>query len=129
MMTPYVPAPDAKDLRHADGRIILAYGEATGHHHEVIDVPATWDVDAGGVAPAPPSPEMMYVAEPDGRRVLVVVRTCRVVHPEHGTITLDVEHPVQARQGDVLLTPIGGGAWEVVRQHEYVERRQQTVAD
>ena len=105
-MTQYQAPKNVKDLREA-GRIILAHGEVTGHAHEVITA------EALGI------PAAQYFEEPNGRRVLLVERACVLTHQEHGLIPLDPANPVQWRQGDVLGTPIGPGAWEVTRQREW----------
>lgn len=105
-MRTYRQPKTVKDLREA-GRIILAHGEVTGHAHEVVDA------EALGI------PAAQFFEEPNGRRVLLVERACVLTHQEHGLIPLDPAKPQQVRQGDVLLTPIGGGAWEVTRQREW----------
>lgn len=73
------------------GRVILAYGEQTGHAHQVV--------------------AMMHHAEPPcalmedpetGKRYLFVDRPCSLVHEEHGPIAL------------------APGCYEVIRQREYV---------
>ena len=90
------------------GRIILAHGEVTGHCHEVV-------TDTG----LPPDMEMaQYFEEPNGRRTLMVLAPCLLRHQEHAPIPLDPDHPIQARQGDVLLIPTGKGTWDVRRQAE-----------
>ena len=94
------------DLRE-NGRVILAHGEVTGHCHEVVAAEAGLDTPA------------QYFEEPDGRRVLLVLAPCVLRHDEHAPISLDPSRPVQARQGDVLLTPMGTGAWVVTRQREW----------
>ena len=119
----YTRHPNAKDLREA-GRVILAHGEVTGHCHEVVDAstgvldPAELDIPAAA-----------FFEEPDGRRVLLAHRPCVLRHEEHGFITLDPAKPTQVRQGDVLLNPIGDGAWEVIRQREYDPAEVRQVAD
>jgi hypothetical protein len=114
----YTRPDHTRDLR--DGtRLVLAHGEATGHCHEVIDA----RVDDGEM------PAAEYFEEPDGRRILLVTRPCLLRHPEHGAIALDPACPIQARQGDVLLQPIGAGAWEVKRQREYSPAAIRQVAD
>lgn len=116
----YVKPSQTIDLLEA-GRIILAHGEASGHCHEVIEVAPQAD-DA--------IPAAQYFEEPGTRRrVLLVTRPCVLHHEEHGRIALDPAVPVQARQGDVLLNPIGVGAWEVVRQREYSPEAIRNVAD
>ena len=63
-----IPA-DAKKQK-AKGRIILAHGEATGHHHSVdIDAADWWKRD-------------------NGTQFLEVEEAAAVEHQEHGTITL-----------------------------------------
>ena len=54
-----------------DGRLILAYGEATGHAH-AIDCPTAELLDAN-----------------DGRRFLRTPEGCRLTHEEHDAIDLD----------------------------------------
>lgn len=112
----------ATDLREA-GRVILAHGEVTGHAHEVCDASAHLDPAEIEI------PAAEYFEEPDGRRVLLVNRPCVLRHQEHGPIALDPAHPVQVRQGDVLLHPIGEGAWEAIRQREYDPAEVRQVAD
>ena len=106
-----------RDLREATGHIILAEGEVTGHCHVV------GAVDSTGVATAE------FFEEPNGRRVLLALARCALTHPEHGRIVWDPAAPTQVRQGDVLLTPIGQGAWAVTRQVEYVRGALRQVAD
>ena len=72
------------------GRVILAYGEVTGHAHQIVTDVAT---------DLPPS---MLMEAPDGRRFLLVDRPCALVHDEHGPIA---------------VTP---GCYKVIRQQEYV---------
>ena len=111
---------DAKNLRE-QGRIVLAHGEVTGHAHEVV-------VDGDDAADIE-IPVADFFEESDGRRVLLVTRACMLRHEEHGSIRLDPAAPQQVRQGDVLLTPIGDGAWEVIRQREYEPAGIRQVAD
>lgn len=120
MMT-YRKPTGTKDLREAH-QVILARGEATGHHHAVVvaDVP-TVEVDD--------LPAADYFEEPSGRRVLLITRPCVLQHPEHGALALDPAVQTQVRQGDVLLRPLGPGAWEVVRQREYSPEAIRSVVD
>lgn len=106
-----------KDLRE-HGRITLAHGEVTGHHHTIY---ADAETDL--------IPDAEFFEEPHGRRVLLVQHPCVLRHQEHAPIALDPASPIQARQGDVLLTPIGIGAWEVTRQREYSPEAIRNVAD
>lgn len=118
-MNIYQKANNTKDLREL-GRVILAHGEVTGHAHEVIVADETTDVDL---------PAAEFFEEPDGRRVLLVTRPCVLRHEEHGAIALNPAVPEMVRQGDVLLLPIGCGAWEVKRQREYSPEKVRNVAD
>lgn len=109
-----------KDLRE-HGQIILAHGEVTGHRHEIVTADDVPPVLEGA----------QFFEEPDGRRVLLVVGETPVYlrHEEHGRLRLDPTRPEQLRQGDVLLNPIGPGAWEVIRQREEDENGWRSVAD
>lgn len=113
----------AKELREG-GRVILAHGEVTGHCHEVIDA-STVTLDPAEIE----IPAADFFEEPSGRRVLLVNRPCVLRHDERGFIALDPAKPTQVRQGDVLLQPIGDGAWEVRRQREYAPDAIRNVAD
>jgi len=106
------------DLR-AQGRVILAHGEVMGHAHEVI----CDELAALGL------PAAQFFEEPDGRRVLLIDRPCLLTHQEHAPIALDPTRPEQYRQGDVLLCPLGPGAWEVRRQVEWQPAGSRQVAD
>ena len=111
----YQVSKDAKDARE-QGRIILAHGEVTGHCHEIVS-------ETGTIPPA------QFFEEPGGRRVLLATERCLLRHDEHDLIVLDPAAPAQIRQGDVLLNPIGAGAWEVIRQREYSPEAIRQVAD
>lgn len=116
-MKMYRKPTGTKDLREA-GRIVLAHGEMTGHHHSIYAGPDTDLI-----------PDAEYFEEPDGRRILLALQPCVLRHQEHGVIALDPAKPTQVRQGDVLLNPIGPGAWQVIRQQEYVRGELRQVAD
>lgn len=120
-MKTYIKPRGAKDAREK-GRIILAHGEVTGHAHEVVAGATDADVEQ--------LPAAEFFEEPGtGRRILLVTRPCALTHQEHGTIALDPHAPEQVRQGDVMLNPIGKGAWHVVRQVEYSPEAIRQVAD
>lgn len=85
-----------------NGRVILAYGEVTGHAHEVIGV-ETDNPD--------PVPAMELFEEPDGSRLLVIKREALLRHEEHGLIAL------------------APGGYEVIRQREYSPEAIRNVAD
>jgi len=60
----------AKEVSPEDGRIILARGEMTGHHHSLSSRVAA-----------------LYVLA-TGMRVLNVIRQANLMHQEHGEISL-----------------------------------------
>ncbi len=110
--------------RRTDGRIVLAWGESTGHCHEVVTA------ETG----LPPGMEVAQYFEVDGVRELVVLVPCVLRHDEHAPIALD---PTRAyhlwevlRQGDVCLAPTAPGIWRVLQQAEWVgPDRWRQVAD
>lgn len=85
-----------------NGRTILAYGEVTGHAHQVVGV---------AIANGDPVPAQQLFEEPDGTRLLVVRRDAELRHEEHGTIALSK------------------GTYEVIRQREYEPEGIRNVAD
>lgn len=97
--TKRVPSAEAKRVTD-NGRVILAYGEVTGHAHEVIGV------DTDDVVPA-----MELFLEPDGTRILVVKRDALIQHEEHGRIDL------------------APGGYQVIQQREYTPEAIRNVAD
>lgn len=96
------PSGEARPV-HDQGRTILAYGEQTGHAHEVVSATAIDNVDA--------VPPMQLFEEPDGTRLLVVRRDAELRHEEHGPIA------------------IPAGTYEVIRQSEYTPAAIRNVAD
>ena len=101
-LVPTRTRPSAVAQRVTDrGRVILAYGEVTGHAHEVV-----------GVDNADPVPAMELFEEPDGSRLLVVHRVSELRHEEHSAISLSA-----------------GSCYEVVRQMEYTPEAIRTVTD
>jgi hypothetical protein len=64
--------PDTRVVPRDNGRIVLAYGESSGHAHEILEPDATLHED-------PQSNE----------RYLRVVSETEVLHPEHAPITLE----------------------------------------
>jgi hypothetical protein len=82
------------------GRVILAYGEVTGHAHEVLSADA---IDA--------LPPAQLFEESDGTRYLFVDRPCLLTHQEHGPIA------------------IAPGCYKVTRQREYSPEAIRNVAD
>lgn len=86
------------------GRVILAYGEVTGHCHQAIaTVPVTDDPD-------PVAPCELF-EEPDGTRLLVVRRPSSLVHDEHDPLALEI------------------GTYQVIRQCEWTLDDVRQVAD
>jgi hypothetical protein len=84
------------------GRVILAYGEVTGHAHQVIaDVP----VHGGAL------PYALFTDPATGQRHLHVEAPCSLAHEEHGPIAL------------------APGWYEVIRQREYSPEAIRNVAD
>lgn len=101
LVKPTAQQPTTKAKRVSDqGRVILAYGEVTGHQHEVI-----------GVENDDPVPAMELFEEPDGTRLLVVRRETFLRHEEHGRI------------------PLAPGQYEVIRQREYSPEAIRNVED
>lgn len=100
--------PSAKATRVTDkGRVILAYGEVTGHAHQVVD-----DVAAPArVDNADPIPAAELFENPDGSRILVVSRPAALTHEEHGRIGLPPAN------------------YEVIIQREYSPEAVRNVAD
>ena len=110
------PSAEAKPIVDEHGRVILALGEATGHHHQVIG--GTLTAIAGDLAGVPcivkdadPVPAMELFEEPDGTRLLVIKRESLLTHQEHGPISL------------------APGGYEVRRQREYSPEAIRNVAD
>jgi len=85
-------APVPRDRR---GRMVLARGEATGHAHVIV------------------GPDTVLLADRDDidRLFVKIVTRARVVHEEHGTIT------------------IPAGSYRIVRQREYIPGAYRYVAD
>lgn len=93
----------AATVIHDQGRTILAYGEVTGHAHEVIvDAPPMTGDDV---------PTQQLFQEPDGTRLLVVRGPATLRHQEHAPLHIPV------------------GTYEVIRQREYTPQGLRNVAD
>ena len=99
--TTKTPSAQAKSITD-QGRVILAYGEVTGHAHQVV---------ADGLDNTDPVPAMQLFEEPDGSRILVIARPSALTHEEHGTIA---------------LAPAN---YEIIRQVEYAPEAIRNVAD
>ena len=70
LMKPVVEIPKDAERREIKGRIVLAYGEVTGHAHAIDDA----GVDV--------------FVKPDGVMYLRVTNETSISHEEHGTILL-----------------------------------------
>lgn len=66
---------EAKPKPRDGGRVILAYGEVTGHAHAIDDSPA--------------SPRAALLDAPSGETYLRVDALSQLVHEEHATIELE----------------------------------------
>lgn len=88
-----------------EGRVILAYGEVTGHAHQVITAEDI-AVDNRDDVPA-----QQLFEESDGSRLLVITQPSLLRHEEHDRIDLPV------------------GNYEVIRQSEYTPAAIVNVAD
>lgn len=110
---------NAKERERDNGRVILAYGEVTGHCHQ-IDTPDTamlFDVDLRGTPWADASRAAYAgITEPadssaDLLTFLTVDKLSQLVHDEHAAITLEP------------------GTYQVIRQVEYTPEAIRNVAD
>ena len=70
LLVPVASAPDGRPIEPEDGRLVLARGEATGHHHSVAVVDGELIDTAEGV-------------------FLTIMAATPLVHQEHGAITLE----------------------------------------
>lgn len=91
---------DAKPVPRDQGRLVLAYGEVTGHMHQLVgvDTPLT-DDDA----------VMLTTAE--SATFVRLAKKAQLVHEEHGSIG------------------VPAGTYEVIRQVEYTPWGERRVAD
>jgi hypothetical protein len=112
-----VSHPTSKEIERDEGRVVLAYGEMTGHAHAISDMGCRLYVDdssrisdtdamglisrTGGGIVEPPEPD----------RILVVEESVTLSHEEHDPIALDK------------------GTFRIRRQREYDPVALRTVAD
>jgi hypothetical protein len=96
------------------GRIVLAYGEVTGHSHSIHDTAAEWrptpqaeEVCDAAIARA----KARLVVSPRGERYLEVFETVVLLHEEH------------------TLCPIPPGIYKVPVQVEYSPKSVRRVED
>lgn len=119
LLRPTTKTPSAAAKRITDqGRVILAYGEVTGHYHEVIASPARecasdvlYQANAAAADHDPVAPCELF-EEPDGTRILVLSRPASLKHDEHSPAALD-----------------GAVNFEVIRQCEWSLDDVRQVAD
>ena len=94
-----MPRPPAKSLQSVDdGSVIVAEGEATGHHHRIFGSVALYRDDAL----ARDIPAGLYVGH-----VQVNSPTARLEHEEHAPITLEQGTYRVRRQRQLEPTDIG----------------------
>lgn len=124
-----------KDLRRPDGRIVLAYGEVTGHCHQVV-------LAETGLPPGMAEAQFFALDSTDPHVVgeLIVLAPCLLRHgtieglsPDHDPIALDPSTRYAPgtvlRQGDVCLVPTGPGVFDVRRQANVTPAAWQRVED
>jgi len=92
-----------KDVTPEKNRIVLAYGEVTGHAHAFADA----EVAAGKVKAF----SKTGVWDPSAERFIQVMETTALTHEEHSPVVLDK------------------GVYEVVQQREYSPEAIRNVAD
>jgi hypothetical protein len=92
--------PQGKVVEFGDGRIVLAYGEVTGHAH-VVEV----EQRAAG------EPKAKLIESKGGNRYLVMEVPGTLVHQEHSAAKLDP------------------GTYKVIRQREWTDREERIVRD
>lgn len=88
-----------------DKRVVLAYGEVTGHAHAISDERAE-----------------LYESLKDGSRWLII-RKVETWQTEEGTTAVELRHEEHA---PIMLEP---GVYKVVRQREYTPSTPRWVAD
>lgn len=95
LLIPTTRRPTDRARRVTDqGRVILAYGEVTGHAHEVIGGVLAVQAAPDGptvIVPADPDPvpACELFEEPNGTRLLVLARPGVLRHEEHAPTALD----------------------------------------
>lgn len=104
LLTPVTSIPAVAAIRPLDhGRVILAYGEVTGHAHQI-------DVPANAALLDMPNPR----SKSDIDKTLTFLRVDRLsqlVHEEHSAVTLEP------------------GLYQVIHQREYAPEAIRNVAD
>lgn len=80
---------DATEVPLDSGRIVLAYGEVTGHAHAIADhisEAAAAEIAQAAIARAQQVRARLY--EADGERYLHVTETVTLTHEEHSPVSL-----------------------------------------
>lgn len=116
--------PAAEYFEELDGRrVLLVRADAP-----FIDSIRCHNVKTDGLCwiPAWAHPADYQDLEPIARES---VRGVLFTHNEHGPFVVPAEHQVQARQGDVLLNPIGPGVSHVIRPREYDRSEVRQIVD
>jgi len=68
---------------------IVAYGEATGHHHELSFDSKTGVFEGNLPAEVPANPKITVHTSDDGRRFVELDYRTDLNHPEHGLLVLE----------------------------------------
>lgn len=120
LLTPVSALPvGCVEVPHDKGRIVLAYGEVTGHAHAIADhtfkpAPGMGPEAAAEVADAAIArarTKARLLTAPNGERFLEVTETVHLRHEEHD------EHPIEP------------GIYRLPQQMEYTAAELQRVAD
>jgi len=97
LLLPTTRQPSAQAKRIQDqGRTVVAYGEVTGHSHQVVTrAPA---IDAPPIDNPDDIPAQELFEEPDGTRLLVIRRPSALTHDEHAPIDLAAGSTYEVRR-------------------------------
>ncbi len=117
-LIPVAALPEGAKAVNSNERVVLAYGEVTGHTHAIYEPAKARLWDAGA------------------ERFLQVLESCELKHEEHSPLALDPQNFTMdpMRQGDVLLVPIGrmndgSVLFRLPQQVEYTPAELRRVAD
>ncbi len=96
---------NAKTKRRDNGKVVLAYGEVTGHSHAIAEKTTKLTVLDDAHAMAEAARQLLAevgltteIRDEDVVGVLEVPAPAELVHEEHGTIALDAPNYVVLRQ-------------------------------
>jgi hypothetical protein len=106
---------DAKEMEREGGRIILARGEVTGHHHAISDMGAVLFAFDGNATPV------------NGRLGNVVMGGGSSLIPDRFLKVKDAPVRVYHEEHDPIELPAGN--WKVTIQREYAPDDVRNVAD